>query len=163
MSRDRDGQGRPRNARARDELGRPLPRTTPADPTEDAPARPPVEALTEAQTLLDAGRAFEAHEVLEAVWKATSGTERALWRGLAQLAVGVTHRLRGNDSGATALLRRAAQTLQPLAEERPYDVDVEGLRTWALRAADDPSAVMPRLVGQAAEERAAAARPRLSR
>lgn len=69
---------------------------------------PPAAALALAQQLLDAGRPFHAHEVLEDAWKAAPDAERALWKGLAQLAVGVTHARRGNARGAAALLRRGA-------------------------------------------------------
>lgn len=155
VTRDRDPAGRPRSARPRDQLGRPLPRSGghPAEP--DAPALPPLAALDEAQRLLDAGRPFTAHEVLEAVWKETTGAQRALWRGLAQLAVGLTHRARGNATGARALLRRGAATLQDVDGE-PFGVPVEDLRSWAQTAADDPAAApaMPPLRRQAADERA---------
>jgi predicted metal-dependent hydrolase len=155
MTRDRDASGRPRNARPRDELGRPLAGTTPDAFVADAPALAPLAALAEAQQLLDAGRPFAAHEVLEAVWKSASGPERALWRGLAQLAVGLTHRARGNDVGAHSLLLRGADTLQPV-DGAPYGVPIDDLRVWARAAADVPDleAPMPRLVGQAADERA---------
>lgn len=155
MTRDRDATGRPRNARRRDDLGRPLARTGTDVPTPDASALGPEDALNEAQRLLDAGQPFAAHEVLEAVWKSTAGPERALWRGLAQLAVGLTHRARGNEVGACALLLRAADTLQPV-EGRPFGVAVDDLRAWARAAADDRAVTqsMPRLVGQAADERA---------
>ena len=155
MMRDRDVSGRPRNARPRDELGRPLPRTPDAAAAPDPPALAPRAALVEAQRLLDAAQPFTAHEVLEAVWKATTGPERSLWRGLAQLAVGLTHRARGNETGARTLLRRADDTLQPI-EGEPYGVPVGELRTWARAAADDPAITraMPPLSRQAADERA---------
>lgn len=151
--RDRDPSGRPRNARPRDALGRPLARGTGEPPAADAPALAPGDALREAQRLLDSGQAFAAHEVLEAVWKATSGPDRALWRGLAQLAVGLTHSARGNEVGARSLLRRGAGTLASVTG-RPWDVPVPELRAWALAAADGTGQPMPRLVPQAAEERA---------
>lgn len=156
MSRDRDDLGRPRSARPRDALGRPLPRAPGLPPPPDPPALEPREALREAQRLLDTGTAFAAHEVLEARWKATPGPDRELWRGLAQLAVGLTHRDRGNRRGAAALLERAAATLAGHAGTTPYGVDVDGLRGWATRAAKEPGAARtPRLVpGQAADERA---------
>jgi hypothetical protein len=72
-------------------------------------ALPPEEALDLAQSLLDHGRAFFAHEVLEAVWKA-QGRE-VYWQGLAQLCVGITHLQRGNVEGAVTLLRRGAGNL----------------------------------------------------
>jgi uncharacterized protein len=135
LSRDRDATGRPRNARPRDELGRPLPHDGgTAEP--DPPALPPAEALAEAQRLLDDGRPFRAHEVLEAVWKETSQpADRELWRGLAQLAVGLTHHSRGNATGAASLLRRSAENLVPYSGSSPYGVAVDELRTWAQRAA----------------------------
>jgi hypothetical protein len=107
--RDRDVAGRARNARPRDGLGRPLPRGADGEPpAPDAPALAPAAALESAQRLLDAGRPFHAHEVLEASWKAAPPAERELWQGLAQLAVGLTHARRGNAAGAAALLRRGA-------------------------------------------------------
>lgn len=153
--RDRDSAGRPRNARPRDPLGRPLARDADGSPPVEEPALAPEAALRAAQSLLDDGHAFAAHEVLEAVWKATPGPDRALWRGLAQLAVGVTHRARGNDSGARALLLRGADTLADV-EGTPWDVPIPDLRRWAAAAAAAPEQAgpMPRLTAQAADDRA---------
>ncbi len=114
--RDRDGDGRARNARPRDAYGRPLPHGATGEPTvSDAAAaefaRDPGAALAEAQRLLDADRPFHAHEVLEAVWKGAPAAQRELWRGLAQIAVGLTHLRRGNPVGARALLLRAADRI----------------------------------------------------
>jgi hypothetical protein len=155
MTRDRDAAGRPRNARPRDALGRPLARSDDDVVVVDPAALAPDAALREAQRLLDSGQPFTAHEVLEAVWKTASEGERMLWRGLAQLAVGLTHRARGNEVGARALLLRAADTLQPVMGE-PYGVPVAALRGWAVTAAQDPATerAMPQLSGQAADERA---------
>ena len=58
--------------------------------------------------LLAEDRPFHAHEVFEAAWKSVPEEERELWRGLAQIAVGLTHARRGNASGAAALLNRGA-------------------------------------------------------
>ena len=127
--RDRDPTGRPRNARPRDELGRPLPREASGVPGTPEAALPPDESLAEAQRLLDAGHAFHAHEVLEATWKAAPQPERELWRGLAQLAVGITHARRGNPAGAVSLLRRAADRIEPYAAP-PHSIDAVGLVAW---------------------------------
>jgi hypothetical protein len=130
--RDRDGEGRARNARPRDALGRPLPYGAPGE--ERAPegvVREPGESLREAQALLDAGRPFHAHEVLEDAWKSAPERERQLWRGLAQLAVGLTHAARGNARGATTLLDRGAGNIAPYADRPPHGVDVAGLVRWA--------------------------------
>jgi len=127
------------NSRPRDALGRPQPFGSPGEPASDAPALPPAAALVEASRLLREGRPFTAHEVLEAVWKATDGPERELWRGLAQLAVAVTHAMRGNPTGATALFERAAASMAPYDATTLYNIDVAGLRRWCAAAAADPA------------------------
>jgi hypothetical protein len=137
--RDRDDEGRARNARPRDALGRPLPYGAVGE--ERAPegvVRAPAESLAEAQALLDAGRPFHAHEVLEDAWKSAPESERELWRGLAQLAVGLTHAMRGNAGGATTLLARGAGNIGGYAEAPPHGIDVAGLARWAREAAANP-------------------------
>lgn len=154
--RERDENGRPRNARPRDELGRPLPRGDSGVATvPDDLVLPPDQALIEAQRLLDQGRPFHAHEVLEATWKSAPEGERDLWQGLAQLAVGLTHALRGNNVGAAVLLRRGAGRISGYADEPPHGIDVAGLLDWATTLAghlDDPAnnvglPTAPKLVG----------------
>jgi predicted metal-dependent hydrolase len=73
---------------------------------------PPEETLDRARELLELGRPFSAHEVLEARWKAGPDEERALWQGLAQMCVGLTHEARGNATGAVTLLERGAANLE---------------------------------------------------
>ena len=147
--RDRDPAGRPRNARPRDELGRPL-----AHGADGVPGIPddlemsPADSLALAQQLLDNGRAFQAHEVLELSWKAAPDAERDLWRGLAQLAVGLTHAQRGNLVGAARLLRRGADRIQPWQSNPPHRIDVTGLRAWTAAAAD----LLERTDGAATED-----------
>ncbi|MEV7072332.1 DUF309 domain-containing protein [Streptomyces sp. NPDC093990] len=142
-ARDRDGEGRARNARPRDGLGRPLPYG--ADGVARQPegvVRAPRETVAEAQELLDAGRPFHAHEVFEDAWKSGPDGERALWRGLAQLAVGLTHAARGNVTGGARLLRRGAGAVEEWSasgsgQERPYGMDLTGLVEWARGLARD--------------------------
>jgi uncharacterized protein len=144
VDRDRDPAGRARSARPRDALGRPLPRGAVGE--ERAPEgvlRTPDQALTEAQQLLDAGRPFHAHEVLEDAWKSAPEHERLLWRGLAQLAVGLTHAARGNARGAATLLARGAGNVEGYAADPPHGVDVAGLVAWARALAADPAAPSP--------------------
>ncbi|MEI2779503.1 MAG: DUF309 domain-containing protein [Tetrasphaera sp.] len=110
--RDRDAGGRPRQARPRDALGRPLPYgAAGVEPVPEIPL-PPRDALAAAAGLLDDGRPFAAHEVLEARWKAAPATERDLWQGLAQICVALTHAARGNATGAQRLVERAAARLE---------------------------------------------------
>lgn len=130
--RERDSAGKPLNARPRDGLGRPLPRG--ADGVERIPddlRLPPNEAIVRAQELLDAGMPFHAHEILEGTWKDSPEQERALWQGLAQLAVGLTHLLRGNTVGARSLLTRGHDRIRDYEVDPPYGLDVEGMLTWS--------------------------------
>lgn len=154
-TRDRDASGRPRNARPRDRLGRPLPRGSRG--VEGIPADlelPPAETLAYAQRLLDDGLAFHAHEVLEAAWKNGPAAERMLWQGLAQLAVGITHIQRGNRTGAVSLLRRGSERLARSNRPAPYGIDIAGLLAFAAALLDDlaaggevaPQRLHPRLV-----------------
>ncbi|GHJ60122.1 hypothetical protein NOK12_26400 [Nocardioides sp. OK12] len=113
--RDRDDDGRARQARPRDALGRPLPYdAVGVEPVSEDPL-PPLETLAAARELLDVGRPFSAHEVLEARWKDCPEAERPLWQGLAQLCVGLTHARRGNPTGAQRLLERATGHLTAYA------------------------------------------------
>jgi uncharacterized protein len=158
VTRDRDPAGRPRNARPRDALGRPLDRDrASAEGTDGAAAgeaRVPddlalagPDAARLADRLLREGHPFHAHEVLEASWKTGPAGERDLWQGLAQIAVGLTHAHRGNARGAVALLTRGAQRVRayqvqasdpadPADRERPYGIDLAGV----LVASDDLTA-----------------------
>jgi uncharacterized protein len=148
--RDRDAAGRARNARPRDALGRPLARGEAGEPVlpDDLPVTPEW-ALATAQRLLDDGRPFHAHEVLEAAWKATAADsgERDLWQGLAQLAVGLTHARRGNARGAATLLRRGSARLAAYQGTTPHGIDVTGVmaRATALagRAEQGPAPLAP--------------------
>src|ERR1700678_1483009 len=139
--RDRDESGRPRSARPRDTLGRPLPRGRKGVPPIPNDLRlPPAETLAYAQDLLDRGLAFSAHEVLEAAWKNSADDERMLWQGLAQLAVGITHVQRGNVKGATSLLRSASARLSHDDCPGRYAIDVAGLVDFADVLIDDLAA-----------------------
>ncbi|WP_327678098.1 DUF309 domain-containing protein [Streptomyces sp. NBC_00467] len=148
--RDRDDDGRARNARPRDGLGRPLPYGAPGvERQPEGIVRSPEETLAEAQRLLDAGKPFHAHEVFEDAWKSGPEEERELWRGLAQLAVGLTHAARGNKTGGARLLLRGADRIVGFGD--PHSVDVSGLAAWARELAGrldgpvDPVAEAPRL------------------
>ncbi|WP_046501708.1 DUF309 domain-containing protein, partial [Streptomyces odonnellii] len=115
--------------------------------------RTPEETVREAQRLLDAGKPFHAHEVFEDAWKSGPEDERALWRGLAQLAVGLTHAARGNTTGGARLLLRGTDGIA--SYRSPHGVDIAGLTSWAGELAArvtadgpvDASAEAPRLTG----------------
>ncbi len=122
--------------------------------------RAPEDSVVEAQALLDAGKPFHAHEVFEDAWKSGPEEERALWRGLAQLAVGLTHAARGNAKGGARLLRRGAGAVEEWGagsgRGRPYGVDLAAVGGWARELAGvvereglavDAGAWAPRLRG----------------
>jgi hypothetical protein len=80
---------------------------------------------------LDDGKPFHAHEVLEDAWKSAPDGERELWRGLAQLAVGLTHAARGNRAGAVSLLNRGAASIDPYAAEQVHGMDIGRIVAWS--------------------------------
>ena len=130
--RDRDSQGRARQARPRDKLGRPLPYgSAGVEPVSEDPL-PPSETISYAHELLDQGRPFSAHEVYEARWKSGPDAERDLWQGLAQLCVGITHAQRGNRTGALRLIGRARGRLQRYAQtDQPtYGLPLADIIGW---------------------------------
>lgn len=148
MTRDRDPAGRPRNARPRDALGRPLARGQ-AGGLETLPDELVLtgsDAARLADQLLREGRPFHAHEVFEAAWKSGPPHERDLWQGLAQIAVGLTHAHRGNDRGAVTLLRRGAERVRAYQGRgeggggRPYGMNIAAV----LAASDDLAARIER-------------------
>ena len=128
--RDRDVAGRPRQARPRDELGRPLAYGAPGVEPVPEVALSPEETLRVARELVHDGRPFSAHEVLEARWKAGPSEERELWQGLAQLCVGLTHALRGNEEGAVRLVDRGAERLEAY-DGGMYGLDLAAVVTCA--------------------------------
>ncbi|MGX1885034.1 DUF309 domain-containing protein [Streptomyces sp. NPDC055287] len=153
--RDRDPEGRARSARPRDGLGRPLPYGAEGVARQpEGVQRTGDETVREAQRLLDAGMPFHAHEVFEDAWKSGPEAERALWRGLAQLAVGLTHAARGNRSGGATLLLRGGAGLAAYGDARPYGIALTELTAWAEALAD-------RVMGQDEPVAAAGNAPRL--
>lgn len=129
--------GEARVSRPRDALGRPLAHdAVGVEPVSEEPL-PPDQALAFAQELIDSGRAFSAHEVLEAVWKSCPEPERDLWQGLAQLCVAVVHAGRGNPTGAAALRARAAERLRGYVGNE-YGLDLAALVAWADTGGADP-------------------------
>lgn len=146
VERDRDPLGRARNARPRDGLGRPLPRGSSAG-SERVPDELHMsvdDTIALAQNYLDSGQPFHAHEVLEALWKTQPGSERDLWQGLAQIAVGLTHAMRGNTVGATTLLRRGAGRVANYAGDT-HGIGIKNVLVWAETLAAAPTADPPPL------------------
>jgi uncharacterized protein len=105
--RDRDEEGRPKNQRPRDSLGRPLPRGEQGDPSlQVEPEGTPAELMAQGVEHFNRGNYFQAHEAWETAWHDSAEDDRDFWQGITQIAVGLTHRGRGNLHGAKTLLER---------------------------------------------------------
>lgn len=76
--------------------------------------------------LFNAGEFFEAHEVLEDVWRAAPAPEKKFLQGLIQIAVAFVHYQRGNFVGAMSLSARGSRNLSH------YDAQFGGLMVAAL-------------------------------
>lgn len=110
--RDRDEQGRAKNARPRDALGRPLPRDQAGEFVEERDPASEEDALERGIAHFNAGRFFQAHEMWEFAWHPSPEPDRDFWQGITQVAVGFTHFQRGNPTGAMTLLDRGATKLE---------------------------------------------------
>ena len=61
--------------------------------------------------LFNRGEFFEAHEILEDVWRAAPLEERRFLQGLIQVAVALHHHSTGNVTGCRSVLARACRNL----------------------------------------------------
>jgi predicted metal-dependent hydrolase len=77
--------------------------------------------------LFNAGRFYEAHEVLEDVWRESIGQRKQFLQGLVQLAVGFHHYTTDNVIGAQSVLKRGISNLAV------YPDECEGINIRALR------------------------------
>jgi uncharacterized protein len=59
---------------------------------------------------------FDAHEVLEDVWRAAPEEEKKFLQGIIQIAVALYHHGNGNSIGACSVLRRAFRNLSRYPE-----------------------------------------------
>jgi predicted metal-dependent hydrolase len=87
-------------------------------------------SIREALERVRYGRGFEAHELLEDLWRAADDDERDLYQGLVHVAVATYQDGRGNAVGRRRQLEKALRRLAPYAPL--YDgVDVEALLSWS--------------------------------
>ena len=77
--------------------------------------------------LFNRGEFFDAHEVLEDVWRTAPAEEKKFLQGLIQVAVGLHHHSRGNLVGARSLLARAQKNLS-VYPACHGGIDLAGLR-----------------------------------
>lgn len=72
-----------------------------------------LELLEEAKALWNSGRFYEAHEVLEEVWKITADPKRKeCYQGVIRLAIALHHYKNGETERAVRVLEKAALQLQ---------------------------------------------------
>ena len=62
--------------------------------------------------LFNAEKFFEAHEVLELLWRETPGPERDFYQGLIQIAAAFVHVQKGTPDGGRKLLEKASIKLK---------------------------------------------------
>jgi predicted metal-dependent hydrolase len=67
--------------------------------------------------LFNRGEFYEAHEVLEDVWRVAPAPEKLFLQGLIQLSVALYHYSQGNAAGAKSLLARGERNLAGYPEE----------------------------------------------
>lgn len=89
--------------------------------------------------LFNAGSFFDAHEVLEDVWRECKGRDKLFLQALIQAAVGLHHYSTGNIMGARSLLARASRKLADYPGAY-CGIELEGLRValdeWRTSLAD---------------------------
>jgi predicted metal-dependent hydrolase len=88
-------------------------------------------AYLDGLALFNQRKFFEAHEVLEDVWREAPKPERLFLQGLVQVAVAFVHHSRGNRVGCRSLLERARRNLSHYPDDQG-GIDLAGL----LRAVD---------------------------
>jgi uncharacterized protein len=76
---------------------------------------------------------FEQHETLEDAWIEEQDSIRYFYQGILQIGVGFYHLRRGNYVGATALMRRGMDYLEPFSPVC-MTIDVAGLLSETERA-----------------------------
>jgi predicted metal-dependent hydrolase len=99
--------------------------------------------------LFNSAEFFEAHEVLEDVWRAAPAEEKKFLQGLIQAAVAFHHHSTGNAIGARSLLARAQRNLSGFPREfKRIHLErlLESLSRWEAALEDgQPVPPLPRI------------------
>jgi len=90
-------------------------------------------SLADGLALARAGRYFEAHEAFEDAWRAAAPGERDFFQGLVHVVVAWYQDGRGNETGCSRQLEKAARRLAAYAP-RHRGVDVASLLAQVGRA-----------------------------
>jgi len=100
---------------------------------------PEEDLLLFAARLFDEERFWEAHEVLEQVWRSKRGKEREVLSGLIKLAAAYVHLQRGRRDGFFRLLTAALGHLSRWGPARYWSIDVERLASDVRRLIESHS------------------------
>jgi uncharacterized protein len=92
----------------------------------EAAERQGLDPIQEAVRLFNEEHFFEAHEVLEDVWRVERGEPRLFLQGLIQVCAAYHHFQNGNLVGAITLLERGAEKMRGYPP-RYLGIDAEGL------------------------------------
>ncbi len=77
---------------------------------------PPSPEFLRGVDLFNRAKFFDAHEVLEDIWRAAPLIEKKFLQGIIQVAVALYHHGNGNSAGARSVLRRAFRNLSRYPE-----------------------------------------------
>ena len=106
------------------------------------------ERLRTGIALFNQGAFFEAHEVLEDVWRECASEQKPALQGLVQLAVAFHHYSTGNQAGACSLLEKARRNLSA-SPQLPAWMDqsrlLEAIVDWQRAFTDRAAMPSPRL------------------
>ena len=120
----------------------------------DAPGLDPIQ---EGIRLFNDRFFFEAHEVLEGVWREDHGESKLFLQGLIQISAAYHHAQNGNIIGATTLLQRGAEKV------RRYPAGYLGIDTKDLLSRVDADRVRLETSGPGADMESRLQFPRIER
>ncbi|MCI4371031.1 MAG: DUF309 domain-containing protein [Thermoplasmata archaeon] len=117
---------------------------------------PALDMIEQAVRLFNEEYFFEAHEILEDLWRVERGEPRLFLQGLIQVCAGYHHYQNGNLVGAITLLERGADKMRRYpsrylgfdAAALIEDLDADRKRLEAIQRGDGEAAalVFPRIV-----------------
>ena len=107
------------------------------DLQETQPFLPKDEAVKEAISLFDAERFWEAHEVLESLWRIAQGDEKRLLQGLILVCAALVHVQKDEPVVALGVARRALPQLMWGHSPDYYGIDVGALSSGLSRMVAD--------------------------
>ena len=103
------------------------------------------EAIRYAIELFNDERYWEAHEVLEGVWKESNGDEKSVVQGVILIAAAFVHMQKEEDDIAYAILKRA---LPKLVLDNYYGIDIAKIRDKVKHIIDSKSRDLFKIIPQ---------------